>query len=137
MVTGDLWTRVAEARTAFATFLGAEPELCAMVNNATFGTALVLNSLDLRDGDEIIITDHNYHAVTLAVESLSRRLSVKIITTPVELESPAAETVAAITDRVTEHTRLVIADEVFRHVPTASDFRTELCSPQERCAAVG
>jgi len=111
-VTGDLWDRVAGNRSAAAEFLGADPELCALVINATFGVALALNSLRLQPGDEIVITDHSYHAVTLAVEDQIKRFGAKVVVTPVDLGAGAAETVAAITDAVTERTKLVIVDEI-------------------------
>lgn len=112
LVTGDLWTRVAAARDQAATFLGAEPGICALVNNATYGAALALNTLDLVPGDEIVVTDHGYHAVSLAVEDLSRRKGIKIVEASVDLEASVPSTVDAIAGRISERTKLVIVDEI-------------------------
>lgn len=111
-VTGDLQSRVAAAREDFARFLGADPATCALVVNATSGTALVLNSLDLRGGDEIIVTDHSYNAVAQTIDDLVARVGVRKIVAPVDLGATTDETVASVTGRVTERTRLVIVDEV-------------------------
>ncbi|HCT81565.1 MAG TPA: aminotransferase [Micromonosporaceae bacterium] len=112
LVTGDLWERTAAARRQFADFLGAEPELSALVGNATQGMAIVLNSLDLRPGDEIVITDHSYNAFTLAVQDQGARRGVKMIVAPIDLELPVTETVATITSLVNERTKLVIVDQI-------------------------
>ncbi|WP_246001844.1 aminotransferase class V-fold PLP-dependent enzyme [Allorhizocola rhizosphaerae] len=112
MITGDLWERTNAARDECAAFLGAEPSLCAFVNNATYGTALALNSLDLAEGDEIVITDHSYNATTLAVGDAGRRFGAKVVVAPVDLGASAADTVAAVLGRFSERTKLVIVDEV-------------------------
>ena len=112
LVTGSLWPRVTQARHLAATFLGADPDLCALVLNATSGMAVVLNSLDFATGDEVVITDHSYHAVTLAAHDLIRRFGVKVIVAPVDLDSTPERTVSAITDRVGDRTKLVIVDEI-------------------------
>jgi len=112
MVTGDLSERTAAARIALAHFLGAKPELCALVGNVTLGTAIVLNSIDFQQGDEVVITDHSYNAVTLAVQDLGTRHGVKVVVAPVELGSGDAQTIDAIMAHVGDRTRLVIVDEI-------------------------
>jgi isopenicillin-N epimerase len=112
VVVGDLWDRVADNRTAAAEFLGAEPGLCALIVNATAGAALALNSVRLGAGDEVVITDHSYNAVTLAVGDQVTRFGAKVVVAPVDLTAGVAETVAAVTNAVTERTKLVIVDEI-------------------------
>lgn len=102
----------AVARDRYAAFIGADPQGCALVANATAGTAIVLNSLDFAPGDEIVITDHSYNAVTLAVNDVAARLGVNVITAPVGLGSADDATVGAIVSAATERTRLVIVDQV-------------------------
>lgn len=112
LVVGDLWDRISGNRAAAAEFLGADPSLCALVINATFGIALALNTVRLEAGDEVVITDHSYNAVTLAIEDQVRRFGAKVVVAPVGLAAGVAETVAAVTDAVTERTKLVIVDEI-------------------------
>lgn len=112
VVVGDLWDRIGDNRTAAAEFLGAEPEMCALVINATFGVALALNTVRLAAGDEVVITDHSYNAVALAVEDQVKRFGAKVVVAPVDLDAGVVETVAAVTDAVTERTGLVIVDEI-------------------------
>lgn len=112
VVVGDLWERVADNRTAAAQFLGADPDLCALVINATFGAALALNSVRPSAGDEVVITDHGYNAVTLAVEDQVKRFGAKVVVAPIDLAAGVDETVAAVANVVTERTKLVIVDEI-------------------------
>jgi isopenicillin-N epimerase len=108
-VTGELHERTAAARTELATFLGAEPELSALIGNVTQGTSIVLNTLDLREGDEILLTDHSYNAVTLAAHDQVVRRGARVVVAPVDLGRSSDE---AITAHVTERTRLVIVDQI-------------------------
>ncbi|GAA1377821.1 aminotransferase class V-fold PLP-dependent enzyme [Catellatospora chokoriensis] len=111
-VTAGLWERVARARDAAAAFCGADPAGSAFVANATTGTSLVLAAVAAGEGDEIVVTDHGYHAVELAVDDQHRRRGVRVVTAPVELGASEADTVAAVLDRVGPRTRLVIVDQV-------------------------
>jgi isopenicillin-N epimerase len=125
-VTQGLAERLTLARRALGDFVGAPPGSTALVANATTGTALVLHSLGLEAGDEIVVTDHGYAAVMLAVHELRARLGVRVVTVGVPLrigpdgDSAGADdadstddaTVAAVLGAVTARTRLVIVDQV-------------------------
>lgn len=116
-ITQGLAERLTLARRALGDFVGAEPGSTALVANATTGTALAMNSLGLGAGDEIVLTDHGYAAVTLAVDELRARLGVRVVTVPVPLRTSGQDgadeaVVAALLDAVTARTRLVIVDQV-------------------------
>jgi isopenicillin-N epimerase len=97
--------RVAAAREAVASFLGAEPEGLAFVPNTTTGVATVLRSLGLGPGDRVVVTDHVYPAVAIGLGALG--VSVDVV--PVDLAADAAALVLAAVD---ERTRLVVVDAV-------------------------
>ena len=61
----------------FAAFVGAPPDRLALVENATSGVQAVLNSLPFQHGDQILITDHQYNAVRLAVEARCRETGAR------------------------------------------------------------
>jgi isopenicillin-N epimerase len=117
---GGLLDRIAHTRRHLATFLGADPDGSALVGNASTGVALVLGSLDLRAGDEIVTTEHGYGAVRLAVDAACSRTGAVHRTVPLSLTPTDDEVVAAITGAVTGRTRLVIVDQVAS--PTARLF---------------
>lgn len=104
-----------DVRGRVAQFLGADPAGCVFVPNATAGTATVISSLvrDLDAGDEILLTDHRYGAVAMQAERAATEHQTTTVTAPVHLDiESAADVVAAITERITSRTRLIVVDGV-------------------------
>jgi isopenicillin-N epimerase len=118
--TVGLADRIAHTRRHLATFLGADPDGSALVGNTTSGVALVLGSLDLRTGDEIVTTEHGYGAVRLAVDTACSRTGAVHRRVALPLAPTDDEVVAAVTGAVTGRTRLVIVDQITS--PTARLF---------------
>ena len=58
----DLEGLLDEARAILGAFVGADPDDLAFVVNATSAVNAVLRSLDLGDGDELLLTTHEYGA---------------------------------------------------------------------------
>ncbi|TDC37279.1 aminotransferase class V-fold PLP-dependent enzyme [Micromonospora sp. 15K316] len=111
--TQGLADRVAHARRHLATFLGADPDGTALVSNATTGVAVVLQSLGLRPGDEILSTDHGYGAVTLSIERECRRTGAVSRVVPVPLAATNEEVVQAVRDALRPgRTRLLVVDQL-------------------------
>jgi isopenicillin-N epimerase len=115
--------RIAHTRRHLASFLGADPDGSALVDNATTGVAVVLNSLDLGPGDEIVMTDHGYGALRLAVDSLARRTGAVCRTVALSMAPGDDEVVDGVLAAVSGRTRLVIVDQVTS--PTARVFPVE------------
>ncbi|MET7421719.1 aminotransferase class V-fold PLP-dependent enzyme [Dactylosporangium sp. NPDC005555] len=107
-----LEARVAHVRRHLAAFVGADPDLTALVDNATTGTSTVLAGLDLGGGDEVVTTDHGYGAVDLAVDVLCRRTGASRRVARVPLGDDDDAVVEAVLDAVTGRTRLVIVDHI-------------------------
>jgi isopenicillin-N epimerase len=111
--TQGLTDRLADARRRIAAFLGADPDGTALVDNATTGGSIVLNSVAVGPGDEIAVTDHGYGAIALAVHRKCRSTGASVRTIPVTLDSTDAEIVAAIRAGLRPgRTRLLIVDHV-------------------------
>src|SRR5205814_9489012 len=91
-----------------------------LVGNTTSGVSLVLHSLDLGPGDEIVLTDHGYGAVRLAVESACAHSGAASRTVPLPLCPTDDEVVDGIRAAVTGRTRLVVVDQITS--PTARLF---------------
>jgi isopenicillin-N epimerase len=98
--------RIAAARSAVAAFLGADPEGLAFVPNATTGVATALRAVDVRPGDRVVVTDHVYPAVAIALGSLGADVAV------VPLDPDAPDLAAPVLAAVDERTRLVVVDAV-------------------------
>ncbi|GAB3158070.1 aminotransferase class V-fold PLP-dependent enzyme [Micromonospora sonneratiae] len=111
--TQGLVDRIVHTRRHLATFLGADPDGTALIGNATTGAAIVLQSLRLRPGDEIVCTDHGYGAVRLAVERECRRTGAVLRVLPVPLRATDDEIVEIVrTGLRPGRTRLLIVDQI-------------------------
>jgi isopenicillin-N epimerase len=122
--TQGLLDRIVHTRRHLAAFVGADPDGTALVPNATHGAAIVLHSLRLSPGDEVLLTDHTYGAVSLAVRRECRRSGATARTVAVPLQAPDAEVVSRIAAALRPgRTRLLVVDQVTsptaRAVPVA------------------
>ncbi|GAA3742724.1 aminotransferase class V-fold PLP-dependent enzyme [Micromonospora maritima] len=121
--TQGLVDRIAHARRHLATFLGADPDGTALVGNVTAAAAVVLQSLALRPGDEVVTTDHGYGAVALSVARECARTGAVSRTLPVPLSTTDEELVEIVRDGLRPgRTRLLIVDQLTS--PTARLFPT-------------
>lgn len=113
--------RIAHARRHLATFLGADPDGTALVGNVTAGAAVVLQSLALRPGDEVLTTDHGYGAVALSVARECERTGAVSRTVAVPLTATDEEVVEIVRAGLRPgRTRLLIVDQLTS--PTARLF---------------
>jgi len=105
--------RMRVAAGAVAEFVGARGEDLVFVDNATSGVNAVLRSLDLREGDEIVIPDHAYGAVAnvAAFVARERRGVVRTVRLPYPPADPRA-TVRAFADALGPRTRIAIVDHI-------------------------
>ncbi len=111
---------VAAARLAAADWLGVDDDALALVSNVTEGVSTVLASLDLAAGDEIVVSDHGYGAVRLAIGSWAVHRDVAVREVAVPLAATDEEVVQAFAGAVGPRTRLVIVDQITS--PTARVF---------------
>lgn len=102
-----------EARQEVAAFVGARPEDMGFVRNATTGVNAVLRSLELRPGDEILVTNHGYNACTNVARHVTARAGARVVVAsfpfPLAAEDEVVEGVLAA---VTPRTRLALLDHV-------------------------
>nr|WP_249714535.1 aminotransferase class V-fold PLP-dependent enzyme [Micromonospora sp. NBRC 107566] len=111
--TVGLVDRIAHTRRHLASFVGADPALTALVENATVGTNLVLGSLRLGAGDEILTTDRGYGAVRLAVDVTCRRTGATSRTVNIPLDAADDAIVAALAAALRPgRTKLLIVDQI-------------------------
>lgn len=113
-----------------AAFTGTTAERIALVENATTGVQAVLNSLPFGPGDHILVTDHQYNAVRLAVEARCRDTGA----TPVLVRIPLPTDADAIVERVLaaadERVKLVVLDHITS--PSALVLPVEQLVPELR-----
>ncbi|HEY0699838.1 MAG TPA: aminotransferase class V-fold PLP-dependent enzyme [Micromonospora sp.] len=105
--------RIVHTRRHLATFLGADPDGTALVDNATTAVTIALRSLRLRPGDEVVDTDHGYGAVGKAIGHECRRSGASRRTLSVPLHAGREEVVDVIRAGLRPgRTRLLVVDQV-------------------------
>lgn len=105
------WMR--DARVALAGVVGANPDDLVGVMNATVGLNIVAQSLDLREGDEILTTDHEYAALDKTWAYIARKTGARIVpvTVPLPLTDAGAFTDAIIA-AMTPRTRVLFLSHI-------------------------
>ena len=94
-------------------FINADPEGLVLVKNTTEGVNTVLRSLDLRSGDEVIVTNHSYQACWNAVDFVTERSDAKTVVVDIPFRvKNEEEVVDLIMDKVTGKTVLAMIDTV-------------------------
>jgi isopenicillin-N epimerase len=119
-----------QARKRLADFAGCTAADFVFIPNATSGVNLVLRSLPLKAGDEILSCDHEYGACDRAWEAEARRRDLKLKKIELELPLPADdELVERFRKAIGPSTRVLY----FSHItsPTAQLL------PMEKLAALG
>ncbi len=105
------WMR--DARVAMAAMLGTSAENIVGLTNATYALNIVAQSLDLKPGDEILTTDHEYAALEKTWAYVCRKTGAVIRT--VNLPLPLTEErqfTDAILDGFTDKTRVLFLSHV-------------------------
>jgi isopenicillin-N epimerase len=105
--------RLDAARSAVASYLGADPEGLVVVPNATAGVSTVLRSLRFRPGDELLTTDHEYNATLNALHAVADEARARVVQVPIPLPiRDPREVTEAILAAVTPRTRIALVSHV-------------------------
>ena len=108
-----LQARIAHARRHLASFLGADPDGTALVGNVTAGAAIVLQSVRLRPGDEVLCTDHGYGAVIHSIDREVRRTGATRRTLSIPFTASDEEIVDIVRAGLAAGpTRLLVIDQI-------------------------
>ena len=114
--------RVRAARELTAPFVGARPEDSVFTPNASAAATVVYNALQLAAGDEILVTDHGYGAITMGAQRLARRFGATVRVVALPLLADDDEIVQRFADAFTSRTRLIVIDQITS--PTARALPT-------------
>jgi isopenicillin-N epimerase len=96
------------SRDKAARLLGAEKDEIAFVRNTSEGTNMVVRGVDLKAGDEIVITAHNHPSNNDSWKVLAKRLGLVIKEVPVQIPAVAPEHLySGIEKAVTPRTKVI------------------------------
>ncbi|HLJ65509.1 MAG TPA: aminotransferase class V-fold PLP-dependent enzyme [Stellaceae bacterium] len=102
-----------EAAAMIAATLGARGEDLVFIDNATTGCNAVLASLDLRAGDEILLTSLGYGAIAKAARHWAARAGARVVEAEIPVPLPDDDTLLrAVATRLGPRTRLAVFDHV-------------------------
>jgi len=126
--------RMRAAAEEVASFLGARGEDLVFVDNATTGINAVLRSFDLREGDEVLITDQAYGAIKNAAtfHAGARGARVCVVELPPPSRGPSAFPEAVLA-AIGPRTRLAVMD----HVTSESALVLPIADIVARCRERG
>lgn len=74
-----------ESRVVLGGYLKADPDDLVYIPNATHGVNIIAHSLDLKPGDEILATDHEYGACDFTWDFVCRKAGAKYFHQPIPL----------------------------------------------------
>ena len=123
---------LAEARTSLAAYVGARADDIVLVPNTTHGVNIIARSLDLRPGDEVLLTDHEYGAVERTWRFICGQRGAYLRAQPIPLPVTTPEAmVEALWAGVTPQTRVIVMSHITS--PTALIFPVaEVCQRARR-----
>lgn len=102
-----------EARTALGQYLNADPDDLVYIPNATHGVNIIARSLDLKPGDEILTTDHEYGACDYTWEFLCEKAGARYIHQPIRLPATTDEEIfEQLWSGVTPRTRVIYLSHI-------------------------
>jgi len=123
------------ARTALADYLGTTADNLVYTTNVTVSLNIVARSLDLKPGDEVLSTDHEYGALDRTWRFLAKERGLRYInqSIPVPLSSTEA-CVDAFWRGVTARTRVIFVSHITS--PTALLFPVEAIIRRARAQGI-
>ena len=95
-----------------ASFLKTQPDRLVLIDNATVAMNIVASSLPLSQGDEILLTDHEYGAVKNIWQASCRAAGARTTVATLPFPPNTAGTVKAIEAAITTRTRLIVVSHV-------------------------
>jgi len=117
-----------EFRDPLAAFVGCSRDEIALVRNATEGNSYIANGVDMKPGDEVLMTDQEHPGGEQPWQLKAKRYGVvvKKVTLPKPAKSPA-DVLNLFNDAITPRTRVLF----FSHITTVTGVvlpAKELCA---------
>ena len=103
---------VAAARGKIATFLGQEADQIVLVRNTTEAATTTMRGFPFKSGDEVIVLDHEYGAITYAVRRGLEPAGGTVVELPVPRLTPDEEVVTIVEAAINAKTVMLVVDHV-------------------------
>jgi selenocysteine lyase/cysteine desulfurase len=86
-VDAETFSNLADLRKMFAKLTGAHAKRVAFVPNASYGINAILNGLNLKPGERILVPANEFPAAVYAARSLCDRTGVELVSVPCSKQS--------------------------------------------------
>jgi isopenicillin-N epimerase len=108
-----LKTNLQVAREVLAREMGSDVDNIAQVSNATSGLNIVIQSLPLKAGDEILTTNHEYNALEKTWTYIARKTGAKVVVMEVPLPLTSGQQFHdAVAAGFTDRTRVLFLSHI-------------------------
>eukprot|EP00913_Durusdinium_trenchii_P028442 g26670.t1 len=102
-----------DACESLAEFVGASAGDICFVDNATFGMNIVASSTPLQPGDEVLLTDHEYGAVTRIWRRACKNSGAELTTARLPFPlTTHADVVDTVMNSVSDKTKMIVVSHV-------------------------
>ncbi len=123
------------SKAALSSFLNCDPSDMVFTTNPSYAMNIIAKGLDLKPGDEILSTDHEYGAMDRTWKYYCMRTGAKYVQVPVELPYESREGLTElIFDRVNKKTKAIFISHITS--PTALIFPVEEICERARQAGI-
>jgi len=110
-------SRIHELRDSMSAFLGISRDELAILRNATEANNAVCNGLDMKAGDEAVLTDQEHPGCYGCWQQKEARFGIKIVTVKLPTPPQSADEIVGIFEKaITSRTRIL----VFSHITTST-----------------
>ncbi len=100
--------RADEIRAKAAAFVGADPDEIALTRNTTEGMSFIANGLDLKAGDEVLLTFHEHPGGLQPWKLKARRVGIEVKELPFPIPlTRASDVVETFARAITPRTRVI------------------------------
>jgi len=121
-------TRLRDLRDALATFIHCNRDELALVRNATEANNVVCNGLDMKNGEEVLMTDQEHPGGRCCWEQKAQRFGTKINYVPLPKPPASKQQIVDLFERaITPRTKIIL----FSHITTVTGL---LLPAKEICA---
>ena len=127
--------RLATVRDEISNYLNCPSDSIVNITNSTWGVNLIIRSLELEEGDEILTTNHEYGACTMAWDWLLNKMGARLVRHEIPLPVTSQEAIVdSLWSQVTGRTKAIF----FSHItsPTAVTLPVELICQRAREAGI-
>lgn len=124
---------VAQARAKVAAFLGQQADQIALVRNTTEAASTTMRGFPFQSGDEAIVLDHEYGAVTYAVKRAMEAAQGNLVELAIPRLATDDEVVTLIESAFTSRTRMLVVD----HITSATARTFPIQKLSELCKSRG